>query len=72
MVDKGETFELLNEADRLIDWYRKNKPGWQGPLTLPRVWCNRRVAQLVPRFAQCYGGEWFYREIPLRVQGEQL
>lgn len=70
MVDKGETFELLNEADRLIRWYRQNRPCWKGPLTLPRTWRGKAVAKLLPRFATERDGAYFYDGIQVKIQGE--
>lgn len=67
--DRGDIFELLVEADRLIDWYIANKPGWEGPVTLPRRWRSREVAPMVPKFARELNGTWYYRNYPLRVQG---
>lgn len=69
VANKGELFELLNEADRLIKWWRTNREGWSGPLTLPRLWRGKPVSKILPEH-MLKNGTYVHDGIPLKIQGD--
>lgn len=69
MVNKGEIFELLNEADRLVRWWRENRPGWKGPLHFPRTWRGKSVRKILPKH-MIIDGKIYHDGIEVKIQGE--
>lgn len=71
MYTRGAYIEMLIDlrVDRLIDWYKANKPEWSGNLTLPRMWKGLKVEKLVIEQADTFAGVPVHRGHALTVQG---
>lgn len=65
-----DTFSLMHEMDRLIDWQMKNAPDKAREITVPNTWKNVPMKKLIHKVATLNDdGIFYYRGFKIKFPG---